>query len=77
MDGTNAAADPEIPLFGFYQAPNIINTIAHDAIQEVSIVKGVSSAAVGGAMSGSVNMITKSGTNHWHGRFQRSTKLVR
>jgi outer membrane receptor protein involved in Fe transport len=75
VDGTNAAADPEIPLFGFYQAPNIINTIAHDAIQEVSIVKGVSSAAVGGAMSGSVNMITKSGTNHWHGTLSEINEI--
>jgi outer membrane receptor protein involved in Fe transport len=75
VDGTNAAADPEVPLFGFYQAPNIINTIAHDAIREVSIVKGVSSAAVGGAMSGSINMITKSGTNNWHGTLSETNEV--
>jgi outer membrane receptor protein involved in Fe transport len=67
VDGTNAAADPEVPTFGFYQAPNIINTLAHDSIQEVSIIKGIAPATVGGAMSGGINMITKSGTNHFHG----------
>ena len=75
VDGTDAAADPEIPVFGFYQAPNIINTVAHDSIREVSIVKGVSSAAVGGAMSGSVNIITKSGTNHWHGTLSELNEI--
>jgi outer membrane receptor protein involved in Fe transport len=67
VDGTNAAADPEVPIFGFYQSPNIINTIAHDAIQEVSIVKGVPPATLGGAMSGGINILTKSGTNRFHG----------
>jgi hypothetical protein len=67
VDGTNAAADPEVPIFGFYQSPNIINTVAHDSIQEVSVVKGIPPATVGGIMSGGVSIITKSGTNHFHG----------
>jgi hypothetical protein len=67
VDGTNAAADPEVPIFGFYQSPNIIDTIAHDAIQEVSIVKGVAPATLGNTMSGGINILTKSGTNHIHG----------
>ena len=67
VDGTNAAADPEVPIFGFYQSPNIINTVASDAIQEVSIVKGIPPATVGGVMSGSVNILTRSGSNAFHG----------
>jgi outer membrane receptor protein involved in Fe transport len=73
VDGTNAAADPEVPIFGFYQSPNIINTVANDAIQEVSIVKGVPPATVGGVMSGGVNILTHSGANAFHGdAFERN-----
>lgn len=67
VDGTNATSDPETPAFGFYQAPNIINTINNDAIAEVSVVKGIAGAQIGGTMSGNVNIITKSGTNGFHG----------
>jgi outer membrane receptor protein involved in Fe transport len=67
VDGTNATSDPETPAFGFYQAPNIINTINNDAIAEVSVVKGIAGAQIGGTMSGNVNIITKSGTNRFHG----------
>lgn len=67
VDGTNAAADPEVPIFGFYQSPNIINTVASDAIQEVSVVKGIPPATFGGLMSGGVNILTRSGGNHFHG----------
>ena len=67
VDGTNATSDPETPAFGFYQAPNVINTINNDAIAEVSVVKGIAGAQIGGTMSGNVNIITKSGTNSFHG----------
>lgn len=67
VDGTNASSDPEEPAFGFYQQPNIINTVNNDAISEVSVVKGIIPASVGGTVSGNVNLITKSGTNQFHG----------
>ena len=67
VDGTNATSDPEEAAFGFYQGPNIINTINNDAIAEVSIVKGIAPASIGGTMSGNVNIITKSGGNKFHG----------
>ena len=67
VDGTNATSDPELPSFGFYQGPNIINTINNDAIAEVSIVKGIAPATIGGTMSGNVNIVTKSGGNQYHG----------
>ena len=62
VDGTNGSAFPEAPAFGFYGQPNIINTINEDAIAEVSVVKGIVPASVGGTVSGNVNLITKSGT---------------
>src|SRR5262249_19768618 len=67
VDGTNGSNFPEAPAFGFYNQPNIINTINEDAIQEVSVVKGIVPASVGGTVSGNVNLITKSGTNQFRG----------
>lgn len=67
VDGTNATSNPEFTSFNFYQAPNIINTINNDAIQEVSNVKGIAPATVGGTMSGNINLITRSGSNQFHG----------
>jgi len=67
VDGTNGSAFPEAPAFGFYNQPNIINTINEDAISEVSVVKGIVPASVGGTVSGNVNIITKSGGNQFHG----------
>lgn len=67
VDGTNASTFPESPSFGFYGQPNIINTLNVDAISEVSVVKGIIPASVGGTLSGNVNLITKSGTNQFHG----------
>jgi hypothetical protein len=67
VDGTNATSDPELPALSFYQAPNIINTLNSDAIEEISVVKGIAPASVGGTMSGNINLITKGGTNAFHG----------
>ena len=67
VDGTNATSDPEEAAFGFYQGPNIINTINNDAIAEVSIVKGIAPASIGATMSGNVNIITRSGGADFHG----------
>lgn len=67
VDGTNASGDSRAPSFGFYQSPNVINTLNADAIAEVSVVKGIMPASIGGTMSGNVNLISKSGTNNFHG----------
>ena len=67
IDGTNASNDPEAPTLGFYQSPNVINGANNDAISEVSVVKGIAPATVSGALSGNVNVVTKSGTNDFHG----------
>ncbi len=67
VDGTNASSDPEMPSVGFYQGFNQINTVNSDAIAEVSITKGIAPASVSGSMSGNINIITRSGTNQYHG----------
>jgi hypothetical protein len=66
VDGTSASSNPELPSVGFYQGFNQINTINSDAIAEVSITKGIAPASVSG-MSGNVNIISKGGTNQFHG----------
>jgi len=67
VDGTNASLNPEFFAYGFYQAANIINTVNNDSIAEVSVAKGVVAAAVSNAMSGGINIVTKSATNDYHG----------
>lgn len=67
VDGTNASSNAEVPSLGFYQQPNVINVLNIDAISEVSVVKGIAPASVGGTISGNVNLISKSGTNQFHG----------
>jgi hypothetical protein len=67
VDGTNATQDVEHPAFGFSGEPNIINTINNDAIQEISMVRGIAPASVSGTMAGNINIITKGGTNGFHG----------
>ncbi len=67
VDGTNASSQPDIPAFGFYQQPNVINTVNNDSIQEISVVRGIVPASVSGTMSGNINIITKGGTNQFHG----------
>ncbi len=67
VDGTNATQDAEHPAFGFSEAPNVINTINNDAIQEISLVRGIAPASVSGTMAGNINIITKGGSNTFHG----------
>jgi len=68
IDGTNSSNDPELPTYGFYGGMNIINQLGAGAISEVSVVKGIMPASVGGTISGNINLITKSGTNTFHGQ---------
>src|SRR5882724_2670063 len=67
VDGTNASPDAELPSLGFYQSFNVISIINPDAIQEVSATKGIAPATVAGSMSGNINIISKGGTNQFHG----------
>ena len=57
----------EIQSLGAYQNYNYIKGVTLDAIEEVQVTKNVFSAEVANAMGGNVNIITKSGTNDFHG----------
>jgi hypothetical protein len=67
VDGTNATSNPEFTAFNFYQASNVVNTVNNDAIAEVGFTKGIAPATVGNTLSSNVNLVTKSGTNQYHG----------
>jgi hypothetical protein len=67
VDGVDAAGDPETPSLSMFQGANQINVMSQEAIQEVNVSKGVISAEVGRTFSGNINLISKSGTNDFHG----------
>jgi hypothetical protein len=67
VDGTDAEGDPELPSLSMYQNFNYIKAVSLEAIAEVSIAKGIASAEISNTMSGNVNLITRGGTNAFHG----------
>ena len=70
VDGTNASSNPEFEAYNFYQGPNIVNTVSNDAIAQISQVSGIAPATVGNTLSANVNLITKSGSNRFHGTLE-------
>jgi carboxypeptidase family protein/TonB-dependent receptor-like protein len=67
LDGTNASGNTGSNNPGVYQGANLMDVMSVDGIQEVSAVKGVIPAEYEDAIGGQVNLVSKSGTNHWHG----------
>lgn len=67
VDGTDAQTDPEMPTLGSYQSFNSINTINTAAIAQISVTKGIAPASAGSGMAGNINIITRGGTNQFHG----------
>jgi carboxypeptidase family protein/TonB-dependent receptor-like protein len=67
VDGTNAGNNVNFPGYNPYQGVALINAVNNDAIQELSVAKGTPPAIVGNAMAASLSIITKSGTNQFHG----------
>jgi hypothetical protein len=67
VDGTDAEGDPELPSLSMYQNFNYIKAVSLEAIAEVNLAKGIASAEIANTMSGNVNLITRGGTNSFHG----------
>ncbi len=67
VDGVDAGGDSESSSLSAFQGANVINVLSQEAIQEVNVAKGVISAEVGRAFSGNINVISKGGTNQFHG----------
>ncbi|MDP3000124.1 MAG: TonB-dependent receptor, partial [Bryobacterales bacterium] len=67
LDGTEASGNPEGRSAGMFQNFNQIDLVSIDAVQEVQVIKGVAQAEYGRAVGGQINVITRSGTNEFHG----------
>jgi len=66
-DGVDSNANPGSPSMGEYGGSGKIDQMSTEAFAEVQIIKGVMPAEYGSAMAGTVSLITKSGTNEFHG----------
>ena len=67
VDGTQASGSAEensLTAFGNF---NLIRVVSLEAISEVNVSKGISSAEFVNTLSGNVGLITKSGGNEFHG----------
>src|SRR5947209_13941283 len=67
VDGVNASGNTEQRSASTYGASDYIDIMSIEGIAEVQTIKGVVPAEYGDALGGHVNVITKSGTNQWHG----------
>jgi len=67
VDGVDASGDPETPAVSAFQGFNNINVMSQEAIQEVVVSKDLISAEVGRTFSANINVISKGGTNQFHG----------
>ena len=67
VDGTEANSSPEERSMNQYGSQNQISVMSIDSVAEVQIIKGVLPAEYGGVAGGQVNMISRSGTNAFHG----------
>jgi hypothetical protein len=67
LDGTNASGNSGGNDPGVYQGANLVDVMSVEGIDEVNTVKGVIPAEYENAIGGQVNLISKSGTNEWHG----------
>ena len=67
VDGTDANGNAEGRGGALFTNFNYIDTMSIEAVQEVQVVKGIIPAEYGQALSGNVNLISKSGTNLLHG----------
>src|SRR5574340_166431 len=68
VDGTDANATPsEGRQLAQYDERNYVDVMSIEAVQDVQVMRGVMPAEYGGVISGQVNLISRSGTNNFHG----------
>jgi hypothetical protein len=67
VDGVDASPDSEFPSLALYGNINYIKGVSIEAVREVQIAKNIFSAEIANTVSGNVNIISKSGTNDFHG----------
>ena len=68
VNGTDANSNPsEGRALEQYGGRNYMDVVSIEAVEEVQIMRGVMKAENGGVISGTINLISKQGTNQWHG----------
>lgn len=67
VDGTQASASSEETSLTLRGNFNLIKVISLEAISEVNVNKGIVPAEYANTLSGNIGLITKSGTNSFHG----------
>ena len=67
IDGTDASGSSEDNSLNLFGSFNLIKGVSLEAISEVNVNKGIMSAEFADTISGNVGLITKSGTNDYHG----------
>ncbi|MEP6592092.1 MAG: TonB-dependent receptor [Acidobacteriota bacterium] len=67
VDGTQASASSEETSLTSFGSFNLIKVISLEAISEVNVNKGIVPAEYANTLSGNIGLITKSGTNSFHG----------
>jgi outer membrane receptor protein involved in Fe transport len=68
VNGTDANSNPsEGRSLENYGGRNYMDVMSIEGIEEVQIMRGIMKAENGGVISGTINLISKRGTNQWHG----------
>jgi hypothetical protein len=67
VDGTQASASSEETSLTSFGSFNLIKVVSLEAISEVNVNKGIVQAEYANTLSGNIGLITKSGTNSYHG----------
>ena len=67
LDGTSASGNSGGNDPGVYQGANLVDVMSVEGIDEANTVKGVIPAEYANVIGGQVNLISRSGTNAWHG----------
>ena len=67
VDGVDGSGSAEVSSPSMFQNFNPIKVMSEDAIQEVVVSKGIMSAEYAHTYSGNINLISKSGSNQFHG----------
>lgn len=66
-NGTDASGNAGSRSISSYNGVSRIDVVSIESVGEVNIVKGILPAEFGNALAGNLNIITKAGTNTWHG----------
>ncbi len=68
VDGTDANSNPsEGRALEQYGGRNYMDVMSIEAVEEVQIMRGIMKAENGGVISGTINLISKQGSNAFHG----------